>query len=197
MKPSTHRGTCQACGAAQRLPAGTLAKHGYTVKWGFFSGVCQGAGWRPYEQAHDLIERCIETAEGRKTYEQGFLAGLVDMPTEPKAWKKLYRTDTTPWRYEWALVDLVAVPVEIPGDNGRVMYLPEFANPHKKNLRERIHESIGADPAAGLLALAHKLNAVYAHEVKLRINQIDHYIAWQRRRIADWKPADLLPLEGR
>jgi hypothetical protein len=32
----THRGTCQACGAVQAMMInGVLAKHGYTVDWGF------------------------------------------------------------------------------------------------------------------------------------------------------------------
>jgi hypothetical protein len=48
----THRGHCQACGRVQAiergpgvdLRLGTIAKHGYTVDWGYFSGTCNGAG---------------------------------------------------------------------------------------------------------------------------------------------------------
>ena len=37
------------------LPGGVLSKHGYTVQWGFFSGVCNGAGHLPFEQSKDAI----------------------------------------------------------------------------------------------------------------------------------------------
>lgn len=60
MKKSTHTGTCQACGRAQALPAGVLAKHGYTVKWGFFSGTCAGSGQRPLEIDRHFCDEIIQ-----------------------------------------------------------------------------------------------------------------------------------------
>jgi hypothetical protein len=48
-RKSTHRGHCQLCGALHKLPGDVLADHGYTVRWGFFQGVCAGAGSLPYE----------------------------------------------------------------------------------------------------------------------------------------------------
>lgn len=47
---ATHRGTCQACGRAQANFKGFIAKHGYTVDWGYFNGVCGGAERLPLEQ---------------------------------------------------------------------------------------------------------------------------------------------------
>lgn len=64
----THRGTCQACGAVQASAnANTLiAKHGYTVDWGYFNGTCQGSGKRPAEldvtHTHAVITFCVEIA---------------------------------------------------------------------------------------------------------------------------------------
>jgi hypothetical protein len=48
---ATHNGTCQACGRSHAvgLKTGPLAKHGYTVDWGFFNGTCQGSDARPLE----------------------------------------------------------------------------------------------------------------------------------------------------
>jgi hypothetical protein len=64
----THRGTCQACGHVQAVDnvSGLVAKHGYTVTWGYFNGTCQGSGKRPAE--HDVshtrvvIKFCTDTA---------------------------------------------------------------------------------------------------------------------------------------
>jgi hypothetical protein len=51
MTKATHNGTCQACGRSQAVTArGTLAKHGYTVDYGYFSGTCSGSGKLPLEQ---------------------------------------------------------------------------------------------------------------------------------------------------
>ncbi|MHB8272788.1 hypothetical protein [Bradyrhizobium sp.] len=61
----THRGTCQACGAKQAVDnrSGLVAKHGYKVAgFGFFNGVCQGAGHLPAESSvqvtYDIIKSC-------------------------------------------------------------------------------------------------------------------------------------------
>jgi hypothetical protein len=56
---ATHRGTCQVCGRAQAHFKGTIAKHGYTVDWGFFNGVCRGAEAMPLEQEKTITERII------------------------------------------------------------------------------------------------------------------------------------------
>lgn len=48
MTRATHNGTCQACGRKQAL-RGTIAKHGYTVDYGYFSGTCGGSDRQPLE----------------------------------------------------------------------------------------------------------------------------------------------------
>lgn len=53
---ATHQGTCQVCGAAQKLPNDLLSLHGYTVEHSFFEGVCKGAKNLPFELNKDLIE---------------------------------------------------------------------------------------------------------------------------------------------
>lgn len=60
----THRGTCQACGRVQAITrspyaSNVIAKHGYTVEWGFFNGVCQGSLNYPLEQEHTLTDQLI------------------------------------------------------------------------------------------------------------------------------------------
>jgi hypothetical protein len=49
--PSTHTGTCQACGRRQavHINTGMIAKHGYTTDYGYFNGVCGGSDHLPLE----------------------------------------------------------------------------------------------------------------------------------------------------
>jgi hypothetical protein len=57
----THRGSCQACGRVQAHQAnGLIAKHGYTVDWGFFNGICAGADRKPLEVDKTLTLQIIE-----------------------------------------------------------------------------------------------------------------------------------------
>lgn len=53
MTTATHNGTCQACGRQHAVnpKTGNLAKHGYTVDWGFFNGTCSGSDRAPLEIA--------------------------------------------------------------------------------------------------------------------------------------------------
>jgi hypothetical protein len=58
-KKATHRGTCQCCGRLQKLPGGLLSKHGYTVDWGYFNGVCWGAHHQPLELDRKILDGAI------------------------------------------------------------------------------------------------------------------------------------------
>lgn len=74
-KIHTHRGTCQACGGLQAVDNNTqhVAKHGYVVAgFGFFNGVCSGAGRLPAEKdtahTHAIIASLIVYAERAAAY---------------------------------------------------------------------------------------------------------------------------------
>jgi hypothetical protein len=56
---ATHNGTCQVCGRQQAFFAGSVAKHGYDVRHGFFNGVCVGAEKAPAEHSVDLTRSII------------------------------------------------------------------------------------------------------------------------------------------
>tara|TARA_Y100000004_G_scaffold87138_1_gene97678 strand:+ start:255 stop:1088 length:834 start_codon:yes stop_codon:yes gene_type:complete len=81
----THRGHCQACGRVQAVDTtnNLLAKHGYTVDFGYFDGVCTGSDRNPLEVDKSFSEATIvrisqwvdeqkvllqEAIEGRKTF---------------------------------------------------------------------------------------------------------------------------------
>tara|TARA_Y100001951_G_C11280597_1_gene265098 strand:- start:892 stop:1740 length:849 start_codon:yes stop_codon:yes gene_type:complete len=58
----THRGHCQACGRVQAVDTHNnfIAKHGYTVDFGYFSGVCTGSNRKPLEVDKTFTEETIE-----------------------------------------------------------------------------------------------------------------------------------------
>ena len=57
----THRGHCQACGRVQAVDTtnNLLAKHGYTVDFGYFNGVCTGSDRKPLEIDKSFTEQTI------------------------------------------------------------------------------------------------------------------------------------------
>lgn len=59
---ATHNGTCQACGRVQAVgpKTGLLAKHGYTVDWGFFNGTCPGSDHKPLQHDWELNEQIVQ-----------------------------------------------------------------------------------------------------------------------------------------
>lgn len=59
----THVGHCQSCGAthAVELRNECIAKHGYTVDWGYFAGTCSGSGVYPLEVARDYCNTVIDS----------------------------------------------------------------------------------------------------------------------------------------
>jgi hypothetical protein len=59
MNKATHRGNCQVCGHQQHVVGATLAKHGYTVEWGFFNGVCRGSGKKPVQVERSLTDQTV------------------------------------------------------------------------------------------------------------------------------------------
>jgi len=58
----THKGTCQICGRTQAVKKdGTIAKHGYTVEYGFFDGTCAGSGQKPLQQDRRFLDSLVSS----------------------------------------------------------------------------------------------------------------------------------------
>ncbi len=53
------RGICQCCGREQAVVNGMMAKHGYTVKQGWFSGVCSGKNFAPVQVSRTETDSLI------------------------------------------------------------------------------------------------------------------------------------------
>ncbi len=199
---ATHIGTCQCCGSSQKLPGGVLSKHGYTVDWGFFSGVCQGAGYLPFEQSCDLIEKFIKLAKANLAY-------LIEQKTKwlqpvegPKAWVQKYRNahysngKGVKGAYYWEEV-VISEEVKIIGSGSDAFEYRTFSYPVEKKSYHgdgRIETGFGENAPKTLAEVCAFQNAKYAATFDAKIASARQYIAWQQKRVAEWKPGTLTPL---
>jgi hypothetical protein len=53
------RGNCQCCGRQQAVVNGRMSKHGYTVKEGWFSGICSGRNYAPIQVSRTTTDKII------------------------------------------------------------------------------------------------------------------------------------------
>ena len=74
---ATHTGICQLCGKRHMLPGGKLAKHGYTVDYGYFNGTCRGSDELPFEQSKDVAEKALA---GAIVHRDGLIASADKVP---------------------------------------------------------------------------------------------------------------------
>lgn len=177
------------------LPNGTLAKHGYTTKWGFFSGICAGSGSKPFETHTDLIQKFIEGAELKLANNLEFIAKLQAPPTVAKGWVRCYRSAKTRYEtsgYHWH-------EVEFALHQGKYDTRPRvsYANPYKEGewLNCYTHGlyvdyTVAHDDVLAYVAAA---NEKKAQAVAKENEEIQRYIDWQRGRVANWKEEPLLP----
>jgi len=59
MKKTQLRGHCQCCGREQAIVNGRMAKHGYTIVNGWFSGVCSGDSYAPMQTSREQTDKII------------------------------------------------------------------------------------------------------------------------------------------
>lgn len=196
MAKAQHRGECQVCGATQKLPSGRLAPHGYTVRWGFFQGVCHGSHQHPFETHHDLLDHAIQTAQNeiaRIRQEQQALRTdpAAGTPDEPLAWVHEYcpaeRRGQQSSRI-WRLVPLID-PYWHEGKLHSAKYLDRRGT-HKEPIR--LFRSFDS-----LVEMALHLNHQKADALNRNIQQLQQYIEWQQGRINSWQPRDLQPVQDR
>jgi len=79
---ATHNGTCQACGRSQAVKSnGRLAKHGYTVDYGYFNGTCSGSDKQPLEleTSHnlDVVASIRNWADEQEMFSTGNIETVV------------------------------------------------------------------------------------------------------------------------
>lgn len=114
----THRGTCQACGSTQAVDNTTheVAKHGYTVDFGYFSGTCMGSGYVPAEmdvtKTREMMALCLKSARSEDKHAADLKAGKA-CPSTFERWNrdKVKVTVKRGYRYE-TRGDYDTLPIE-------------------------------------------------------------------------------------
>lgn len=189
MAKATHQGECQVCGRFQKLPAGLLAKHGYSVDWGFFNGICPGAGHPPFELAKDLVEDAIARAEAQVAALTRRIEQLTQPATHLEVTAHVYRESRQCRHrekpgYLWVTGTLAereprhGYSVAVVTANGIEYYVPGLTR----------------DYGSTLLDTATYHNRQFAQELEREVRQLGDYIRWQHRRLAHWAPRPLTPL---
>ena len=174
---ATHVGECQVCGATQKLPSGMLSLHGYTVQWGFFSGICGGANALPFELDKTLAERMLADVKGRRVATLKQIEGSRD---NPKAWMYVnYSTE----RY---------------GSNDRRWVVCEY------RVEDEVYYYLnpvtdkwdrwGSSSLDELLRKATEDRIQRVFEPTLR--QFDRYISWATARLKDWAVKPLVAIKS-
>jgi len=196
LKKATHVGSCQCCGNEQKLPKDVLSLHGYDVRWGFFNGICRGAGYKPYEQDCSLIQKFIDSAKETLAMVEVAIEKALVPATEHKCWYHEYRKGSIQIRsgYVWREVEVVAEFVKPEwleeGQEGwwNLFYI------NYEGKKERFG-SWSAHSEQEILDTMTKQNTVYVERhLALQKKELERYIAWQQERVDTWVLKELKPV---
>lgn len=186
-RQATHQGTCQICGRLQMLPSGKLAKHGYTKKWGFFSGTCTGSGWGPFETHCDKIADAIARAKRHAADLRAEAQALRTSTDVTRVWVLVHHSAT--WadrnsRNVWEVLDVV---------DGQ---FTERSRRTDGTYRETVVKLVDYRGQT-LLQAVQERNARRASTLDSEAKKYDEYVAWQAERLASWKaqPEKLVALD--
>lgn len=190
---ATHIGHCQACNSIQKLPAGVLSKHGYEVAgYGFFNGICFGAGHKPLEQDKSIVEKSIEWAQEQITRMEANVEKWSKPTGEHFAWLHEYvqakrRGERS--RYRWIYTPVGRYSIVLGED--RQLFTTNFAIVDGK-VEDLMRYSIYAKSTAEIVA---QLNAKYVEDLKRGIQEVQRYIKDQQERIRIWHAKPLEPVK--
>jgi hypothetical protein len=186
MMKATHIGECQICGRKQKLPGDRLSKHGYTKRWGFFSGVCPGAGHQPFEIAKDRIEGAIASATvSREVIREQ--AKAIRARTDLKG----FYNDYANRGYFWREVEFLDGEPTASGDCP-VVFIACDGEPFKAPQSAYSQGFYGSGNAA--VIAANSRESYCRGHLDARAAELTTYILWQTERLANWTPKPLTPV---
>lgn len=171
-------GTCQVCGNFQKLPGNNLSTHGYTIQWGFFSGVCYGSHHLPLQVSCEMVKQSIVDVTDRRNGTLQYIDKLTKSPLADKAWINLKvqigRVSDWTWR-------------ELSVGKDEKGYFYTFED---KTVYFPFYES-----AKSLADLIKSKNEGYVHFLRERVRQMDGYLAHQTEVVKNWKPTPVIPIK--
>jgi hypothetical protein len=171
--------------------------HGYKVEFGFFNGICLGAAQLPYEQSCELIQQFVDSASAQLKTMQESQRKLRARATEPKCWVHVYHSaryeygNSRKSGYQWEQKEVFHVE-RGEGEHKYYRFCYKGENIHGQPADVELHH---VDYGAGLLDACTANNQVYADWYEHNVKSLENYIRRQQRRIDDWKPRPLFPVE--
>ena len=185
MAKATHQGECQICGRIQALPKGKLSKHGYTVDFAYFNGVCAGARALPFEQSKDLIAVEVEKAERYIDDQKSKITQLRAENTsgQTSGWFHEYVSATWEYRhsyYRWVRVNYYE-------KEGSLV----FDTPTTKGIFTNRYAGMGQNIEENIKVGNDKL-ALFNEK---KIEGTRQWIKWQNDRMENWQPRELTPIK--
>lgn len=79
-----YRGNCQMCGRLQAIVRSRVAKHGYSVKDGYFKGVCHGHTQEPVQRDRSFLDKVVSNIQADITLCLGSIDALKSGKKTPK-----------------------------------------------------------------------------------------------------------------
>jgi hypothetical protein len=193
---ATHKGECQICGSTQKLPDGRLSLHGYTTRWGFFSGTCSGARELPWELDSSLVAGGILSAQAQRDSMAKRVAELKADRNPAKVFVKWYSRHDYKYKTAWVDTDTI-----VEADRG---YMSSWVAPvtveagtrgGRNRYREEAIATLGPRNGSTAMEAAYKANVQHADAIEKRdITSVDRYIEWQTVRLANWTVRPLRPV---
>lgn len=192
MARATHKGHCQVCGALQMLPSGVLAKHGYTVDWGFFNGTCYGSGHLPIEQDKTLVLEMIDRALGNVAALKNSARYWQEQDDPSNVQREYYFPPEgyARGRYGFLRTELHEVETVIEATPTRAE--ARFTNIWFKNHKGEMERDRMAGVPSTLEAAALYYNGRYAAHLHSQAEQQLRYATWQQERADTWFARPLL-----
>ena len=182
---ATHKGECQVCGSTQKLPDGQLSLHGYTTRWGFFSGTCSGARELPWELDSSLVADAVLSAQAQRDSMAKRVAELKADRNPAKVRVQWYSRDDYKYKTAWVDTDTI-----VEGDMG--YWVAPITAPWGTEAIARVGQNMYESTA---IEAAYKANVQHADLIEQReITSVDRYIEWQTVRLAKWTVKPLRPV---
>lgn len=210
----THTAHCQLCDREQaaNVKSANLAKHGYTKRWGFFSGTCPGSGHQPYEYSADLIPaRLVAADESIYAFKQAILEERRIAKANPtRGYLRIVTGFSGRGGYDRVATTVVGTFHGEPRDSTDPYSrdVVSFRLDEPQTIRNRKGDEITLSVVdSGTLYREHGFYSVhtaadYAAQTvaakvdgfKREIKQIETYREWLDARLSSWKRDELTPV---
>lgn len=173
------------------LPAGRLSNHGYTVKWGFFSGVCTGSFQLPFEQSCALIADAVRKMEENIAQVSSHCDDLenIESAVNQLGAATVHVYPRHGHEYFWKDCPVINF-AKHDLEGGHSYYSCDYV------FEERAHKIEAYDKSFGFSSPAHWvhfLNCKYAAHLRKQNSQRRDWVTWQKNRLANWAPKPLTP----